>query len=200
MSEPSTLTVRDATAEEYPEVAALTVAAYQEYAEELGEGRWGHYRDDLSDVARRAERGAIVVAEAGGRLVGAVSYYPPVPDRTGEESAWVWWPPGYGYVRALAVHPDARGQGVGPALTLACVERTRTAGGGGVALNTVAMMKVAQRMYARLGFHRIPGPEEDPAVDDGWGLLSYQLDFPPITSEPSDSGGKKDRKYTGHIN
>ncbi|MGH2718482.1 MAG: GNAT family N-acetyltransferase [Actinomycetota bacterium] len=187
MSDPNSITVRDATAEEFPQVAAVTVAAYVEFAEELGQERWGHYRDDLSEVARRAQRGAVVVAETGGRLVGAVSYYPPVRERTGEVSSWVWWPPGYGYVRALAVHPDARRLGVGRALTLACIERTRALGGNGVALNTVAIMMVAQRMYEGLGFRRIPGPEEDPAVDDGWGLLSYQLDFAPTASGPADS-------------
>jgi len=185
LTDPSPLQVRDATADEYPAVARLTVAAYAEYARDLGEERWGNYRDDLSEVARRAERGAIVVAVAGGRLVGAVSYYPPVRERTGEESSWVWWPPGYGYVRALAVDPEARGRGIGRALTLACIERARQAGGDGVALNTVGMMKVAQRMYEGLGFRRVTGPEEDPAVDDGWGLLSYQLDFAPTGAEPS---------------
>lgn len=183
MSDPGHVTVRDATAEEYPAVAALTVAAYSEFADQLGDERWGHYRDDLGDVARRAQRGSIVIAEAGGRLVGAVSYYPPVRERTGEESAWVWWPPGYGYVRALAVHPDARRLGVGRALTLACIERTRAAGGDGVALNSVAMMTAAQRMYQGLGFRRVLGNEEDPTVDDGWGLLSYQLDFAPAAAD-----------------
>ncbi|HWD09578.1 MAG TPA: GNAT family N-acetyltransferase [Actinomycetota bacterium] len=177
MSDPGPFQVRDATAGEYPEVARLTIAAYQEYAADLGDEHWGSYRDDLANVARRAQRGAVVVAETSERLVGAVSYYPPVRERTGEESAWVWWPPRYGYVRALAVHPDFRHMGVGRGLTLACIERAREAGGDGLALNTVAIMKAAQRMYEGLGFRRVPGPEEDPATDDGWGLLSYQLDF-----------------------
>ena len=143
------IVVREARTDEYDEVGRLTVEAYQEYAEPLGGKQWANYRTDLVDIARRAERGTVLVAESEGRLVGAVTYYPPAdPADHGE----YWWPPGFAYLRALAVHPQARRRGVGRILTLTCVERAREQGALGIALNTTSLMGAAQSMYEGMGF------------------------------------------------
>lgn len=137
-------------------MARLTVEAYQQYAAGLGDDVWARYRLDLSDVTGRAELGQVLVAEMDGRLVGAVSYYPPRPS-AGEADAWM--PPGVAYLRALGVDPATRGQGVGRMLTTACVERARMAGASAIALDTTSVMPVAQAMYERLGFMRQPGEQ-----------------------------------------
>lgn len=81
---------------------------------------------------------------------------------------------GYASVRALAVSPQARGQGVGRALTVACIERARTEGANGIGLNTTSLMPVAQAMYERMGFRQLPEAWTAPS---GLIVISYLLDF-----------------------
>ncbi|MEA2501344.1 MAG: hypothetical protein QOD01_1455, partial [Actinomycetota bacterium] len=159
-----------AVPEDYEELARLMTAAYQEFAEILGED-WEGYRDELADVPRRAALGTQLVAEGEGRLVGTVTYYPPKGQNAADD--WSWWPKGFAYLRALGVHPEARGRGVGRALTVACLEQARADGAAGIALNTVSLMTAATALYERLGFRQSGGN-----VD--WGgrkLLSYVLDI-----------------------
>lgn len=166
------LSIREAEPGDYEELSRLMTDAYQEFAENLGED-WEGYRDELADIARRAARGTQLVAENAGHLVGTVSYYPPQDQASADE--WSWWPKGYAYLRALGVHPRARGRGVGRALTLACVERARADGAAGIALNSVSIMPAATALYEGLGFRETGGDVE-------WGdhkLLSYVLDFEP---------------------
>jgi ribosomal protein S18 acetylase RimI-like enzyme len=154
-----TVSIRKALPEEYDEVSALTVEAYEEYAAPMGD-EWEHYRADLADVARRAERGDILVAESDGELVGAVSYYP--AGRVSPQNDW-WWPEDFAYFRAIAVRPSQRGRGIGRALTLACIDRARAERAAGIALNTTSWMPVAQGMYERMGF-RLERQSEYPGI------------------------------------
>jgi ribosomal protein S18 acetylase RimI-like enzyme len=164
------LSIREAEPEDYEELSGLMMAAYEEFAESLGE-EWEGYHDELTDVARRASRGTQLVAETAGHLVGTVSYYPPQGKGVADE--WSWWPKGFAYLRALGVHPQSRGRGVGRALTVACLERARADGAAGIALNSVSIMSAATALYEGLGFRRTGGTAE-------WGgreLLSYVLDI-----------------------
>jgi ribosomal protein S18 acetylase RimI-like enzyme len=166
------LTIREAKPGDYEELARLMTAAYQEFAEFLGED-WQGYRDDLADIARRAAQGTQLLAETAGRIVGTVTYYPPQGEAVADE--WSWWPKGYAYLRALGVDPPARGRGVGRALTVACLERARADGAAGMALNTVSLMTAATALYEGLGFRQT-------GADAQWGdhkLLSYVVDFDP---------------------
>ena len=160
------LSIREAVPEDYEELSRLITAAYQEFAESLGD-EWESYRDDLADIARRAGRGCQLVAETGGRPVGTVTYYSPRGDAVADD--WWWWPKDFAYLRALGVDPATRGGGVGRALTIACIERARAEGAAGIALNTLAIMDAATALYEGLGFRQTGG-------DGEWGggkLLSY---------------------------
>lgn len=77
--------------------------------------------------------------------------------------------------RLLAVRPSARGSGVGEALVRACIERCVSGGAEALVLWTRPVMTSAQRLYARLGFQRIPDrDEEDPR---GFTRMVYRLDL-----------------------
>ena len=161
------LSIREAVPEDYEELSRLITDAYQEFAETLGDD-WEGYRDDLADIARRAAQGSQLVAETEERPVGTVTYYPPREDEP-TASEWWWWPKGFAYLRALGVDPATRGQGVGRALTIACIERARADGAAGIALNTLSFMPAATALYEGLGFRQTGG-------DGEWGggkLLSY---------------------------
>lgn len=75
--------------------------------------------------------------------------------------------------RLLAVHPDARGQGVGEALVRACVQGATTDGAEALVLWTRPTMIAAQRLYERLGFVRVPARDEEDAR--GFTRLVYRL-------------------------
>lgn len=77
--------------------------------------------------------------------------------------------------RMLAVHPDARGAGVGGALVRACITRARDARASALVLWTQPRMHAAHRLYERLGFVRdaardVPDPR-------GFDRLVYVLPF-----------------------
>jgi ribosomal protein S18 acetylase RimI-like enzyme len=168
------LSIREAVPEDYAELSKLITAAYQEFAGTLGED-WEEYRDDLADIGRRAAQGTQLIAETGGRLAGTVTYYPPRGDAV--DDPWWWWPKGFAYLRALGVHPELRGRGVGRALTVACIERAHHNGATGIALNTLSIMDSATALYIRLGFHQS-------VAEVAWGdrkLLSYILDIDQIS-------------------
>ena len=66
-------------------------------------------------------------------------------------------------VRLLAVAPEARGQGIGTALMKECIRRVRRLGISCLNLHTTDMMKVAMRMYEKMGFVRAPELDFHPA-------------------------------------
>ena len=77
-------------------------------------------------------------------------------------------------IRMLGVREVARGRGVGESLVRACVTLSKAAGISRIVLCTELEMKDAQRLYARLGFVRLP--ERDWSPRHGYGLLSYVLE------------------------
>jgi hypothetical protein len=70
--------VRDAFTQEVNDVAALNIDAYQEYSYALTADNWKIMRTSLSNVAKIAQQGQLIVAQNDRELlVGAVIYYPP---------------------------------------------------------------------------------------------------------------------------
>jgi len=70
----------------------------------------------VANMTSLAESAEVVVASVGGIIVGAVAYV-----GTGKVKAGIFkveWP----IIRMLVVKPDARGQGIGRALTEECVK------------------------------------------------------------------------------
>ncbi|NOK32042.1 GNAT family N-acetyltransferase [Corallococcus exercitus] len=68
----------------------------------------------------------------------------------------------------LAVHPDARGRGIGRALVGAGLQLARTRGWSRLVLSTQPQMAGAQALYAEAGFERAP--------DRDWGkYLAFTL-------------------------
>jgi predicted thioesterase/GNAT superfamily N-acetyltransferase len=157
--------IREARPEEYAEVGDLTVDAYV---------RGGHVEPDddyvhrLRDAAGRAAQALLLVAVDRGDLVGTVTYCPhgsPWREIATETE---------GEFRTLAVGSRARGRGVGSALVLACIERSRGDGDAGLVLSTLPDQETAHGVYERAGFRRDPGRDWSPVP--GVSLLAYRLD------------------------
>ena len=127
------------------------------------------YERSLRDVAGRVADSDVLLAELDGRLVGTVTFVDGLRSLSEVDD------PDAATVRMLGVTVDARGQGVGEALTVECIERARRSGRTRVRLDTRASMTAAHRLYERLGFRR--DPRHDWSPSPGIQLLSYVLEL-----------------------
>ncbi|MFD9783575.1 GNAT family N-acetyltransferase [[Kitasatospora] papulosa] len=162
------VTIRPVRAEEYEALGEITAQAY------LGDGLLDFgtgdpYLEQLRAVGRRAAEALVLAAvDAGGELLGGVTYVAPGSpwaDVAGPDEA---------EFRMLAVSGTARGRGAGEALVRACVDRARATGGlSGIVLSTQSSMEAAHRIYRRLGFVRTP--ERDWSPLPGFTLLTFRL-------------------------
>ena len=154
--------------------------AHQDEFAEIGEIRVGAYLADgfLSPDSRYAPRlrelgadgaGPVLVAADQNVIVGTVMLQ--------------MWPnggellrgPDEAEMRALAVRPEARGQGAGRALVDAVIERAASLGIRHLLLLTQSEMKTAHRIYEQAGFARLP--DRDLSPEPGITLLAYGLDL-----------------------
>ena len=167
--------VRDARVEELDQVAVLMGDAYQEYRAAFPAEVWEGYLRDIMDVRSRIGFSELIVAEqgrpeGGGRLVGAVTFYPDA-----SQSEQQMWPSGWAGLRLLAVHPKARGMGIGRVLMDECLRRSRLLAVPTLGLHTTEMMSVARGMYERMGFVRVPEFDFHPRPQVV--IMAYRLDF-----------------------
>jgi ribosomal protein S18 acetylase RimI-like enzyme len=159
------VSVGNARPEDFPRIAELTVAVYLD-----GGLASPEYGIALADVAGRAARSELLVArDAAGQVVGSVALV--LEGDFGEviESA------AEAAFRMLVVDPAVRGRGVGELMVTTCLQRARQAGKRRMVLSTDPRMTAAHRLYARLGFTRLPARDWSPMP--GVHLLVYSLEL-----------------------
>ncbi len=168
----SNLLIREACAQDRDAIRDVTLAAYQEYADQLLDFYWAAYRENILVTLADVEAAEQLVADDDGVILGTTLLYPPrrmvVNDELSIDNPWP-------EVRLLAVAPAARGRGVGLALMQECVRRARRAGAAALSLHTTAFMLAAARMYAQMGF--VPAPELDFEPAPGFTIKGYRLDL-----------------------
>lgn len=153
MSQPLTapsklVTVRLATETDYSEIARITWAAY------LGAGYFEDtehpYMRQIADVAYRAARGTLLVAERAGRIVGSVTLMAHGDgfEQVAREDEFEF--------RLLVVDPAAQRSGAGTALVAEVEARAKRAGATAVVLTTGQEWVGPNALYPRLGYERAP--------------------------------------------
>ncbi len=148
------LTVRPARPDELDQVGRLTLEAYvaDGYANPAGS-----YAAELADASRRARDAELLVAvDPDGTVLGTITVCTP-GSPLGKVSR-----PGELEFRMLAVASDARRRGVGEVLVTAVLQRAAEIGAHRVVLCSAEEMHVAHRLYARLGFSRMPERDWQP--------------------------------------
>lgn len=110
------------------------------------------YLAEVTDVRARRHGTELFVAEDGGALIGAATLYLPGH----YEPAVPGWPDTWAGLRLNAVVPEARGRGVGRALSDARIARARALGASAVGLHTSTQFAVSREMYRRSGWARVP--------------------------------------------
>jgi GNAT superfamily N-acetyltransferase len=159
--------IRRAFPEEYAEIGAVTIAAYEPFLTDAED----HYREQLADVEGRDREAEVWVAmqDDGDTILGNVTVCP-------AGSSWREISrDGEGEFRMLAVAPEAQGRGVGMALAEMVVERCRSDGTRGIALSSLESMAGAHRIYDRLGFQR--DPERDWSPAPGVHLIAFHKEL-----------------------
>lgn len=157
-------TVRLATGQDLEAVGRITVEAYRDdgFLDDDAD-----YLAQLADAGRRAREAEVWVAAEGAEVLGSVTFCSPGTafaelsrDNEGE-------------FRMLGVAQSARRRGVAEALVVRCIERSRELGYDALVLCSMREMTAAHRLYARLGFERLP--ERDWSPVEGVELLAFTL-------------------------
>ena len=151
------LTVRLARPDELDQVGRLTLEAYvaDGYANPAGS-----YAAALADAPRRARDAELLVAaDPDGMVLGTITVCTPA------SPLGALCRPDELEFRMLAVAPDARRRGVGQALVVAVLQRATEVGAHRVVLCSAEEMCAAHRLYARLGFVRLPERDWQPVPD-----------------------------------
>ncbi|MDP9883419.1 ribosomal protein S18 acetylase RimI-like enzyme [Sinomonas atrocyanea] len=142
------LSVREATPADYPEIARIAEAAY------LGPGYFESadhpYMQHIADVAYRASRGTLLVAERDGRIVGSVTVM-----AHGDGFDQIARPGEFEF-RLLVVDPAAQRSGAGTALVREVEARAKRAEATAVVLTTGEGWEAPNALYPRLGYERAP--------------------------------------------
>lgn len=161
--------IRDAQANDGETICAVTLAAYKEYAAQMGDQGWALYQANILETLANVPPAQQIVAELADEVVGAVLLYPATPSPGEHGSVGLAWP----YVRLLAVTTAARGRGIGAALMAECVARARRSGAAALALHSTPAMQAAMHIYQRMGFERFPEIDISPAP--GFTIFGYRL-------------------------
>ncbi|MET1064875.1 MAG: GNAT family N-acetyltransferase [Arthrobacter sp.] len=164
----SQILIRPAVPADYDAIARITRDAY--LAAGYFESADHPYMQQIQDVARRAAKAVIWVAERGGSIVGsvtlAVAGEPYADIAQGDELEF----------RMLVVDPAVQRSGAGKAMVEAILDHARSLPGiHAVALTTGLTWESAHGLYLRTGFQR--APERDWVVPDtDIKLLVYRQD------------------------
>jgi len=150
--------IRPATADDISDIRAVLARANASFKGQVADPLFESYIVSVLDVERRAEEGDLLAAELDGRIVGTVTFYRDASD----EGMPVRFPPRTSGLRATAVDPEVRGQGIGRALVEACIERASAERASAIGLHTATFMTAAIGLYERAGFRRAP------ELDFGW--------------------------------
>ena len=147
--------IRDATANEFPEIGKLMVNVYSHLEGFPTKNEQPDYYKMLANIGSLTENPKVkllIAVSSSGKIVGAVvyfgdmKYYGSGGTATREKDA-------SGF-RLLAVDPAARGQGIGKLLTNACIQMAKDEKRTQMIIHTTKTMQIAWEMYENMGFKR----------------------------------------------
>lgn len=148
--------IRRALPEECARLGRLVVGAYASLPGMPRLDEQPGYYGMLLDVGKRASNPAISIFAAvspDGRILGCVDFIADMRQYgSGGGATQISDAAG---IPLLAVAPEARGAGVGKALTEYCIHLAVDNGKSKVILHTTKAMKTAWKMYEKIGFVRL---------------------------------------------
>lgn len=176
--QPAGSVIRPAARHEVGDIVDVVIAAYEQYRPRVPAAIFDAYLEDMRRLGERWDEARVLVGLHQGRIAGTISFY---ADASLEG---LGLPQGWAGFRTLAVHPAARGRGLGRRLVEACVDSARGLGVPTMGIHTAAFMTAACRIYEAVGFRRCP--EHDLRASEILGLgtglddiavIAYRLDL-----------------------
>lgn len=149
--------IREAHPSEFSQLGALMVETYSQLEGFPGPEENPSYYNVLRNVGKLAQKPKVklmvAVSEEGqvdGGLVyfGDMRYYGAGGEATLGQKA--------GAFRLLAVNSTIQGKGLGKKLVQACINQARSEGFEYLMIHSTKYMKIARKMYGRMGFERFP--------------------------------------------
>jgi GNAT superfamily N-acetyltransferase len=107
---------------------------------------------NVGELTSKPKTEILVAVSSDNRIHGAVVYFGDM-SYYGSGGAATQLPDASGF-RLLGVSTEARGQGVGKLLTLACIQKAKDSGHQQLIIHTTQAMQTAWKMYKSLGFKR----------------------------------------------
>nr|WP_299485852.1 helix-turn-helix domain-containing GNAT family N-acetyltransferase [uncultured Allomuricauda sp.] len=147
--------IRNAKPTEHRYIGQLMIEVYaglEGFPNETEQPAYYQTLKNIGDFTKKPEVELLVAVTAKGEIIGGVLYFGNM-NYYGSGGAAPSEKNASGF-RLLAVHPNGRGLGVGKALSLACIQKAKEKKHKNVIIHTTEFMKVAWKMYERLGFKR----------------------------------------------
>ncbi len=149
--------IRDATPEEFKTLDQLMIKVYSQLESFPSPEEQPRYYDMLANIGNFTQKEAtqlLIALSDDKQILGGVVYFGDMK-HYGSGGTTTQMTDGSG-IRLLAVDPSTRGQGIGKALTKACIKLAKEKGQSKVYLHTTKAMQTAWGMYERMGFERFP--------------------------------------------
>lgn len=134
----------------------------------------------IAEFADRPGTEVLIASTDSGELAGGVVYFGDMAEYGSGGSATTQTHASG--IRLLGVDSRYRGSGVGRQLTNACIDRAAANGHSEVILHTTAAMKIAWRMYEKLGFRRSPDLDFD---QHGLAVFGFRLALSSASAGPT---------------
>ncbi len=154
-TKPTDLTIRDILPEEHEALGQLLVDVYSRlegFPTPTEQPAYYQMLANIGSFVQKSGARVLIAASESGGLLGGVIYFADMGQYgSGGVATTIQNASGF---RLLGVSPQARGLGVGKALTQVCLQLARDAGHGQVILHTTKAMQTAWNMYAKIGFER----------------------------------------------
>jgi len=149
--------IREAGKDEFEALGRLMIEVYSRLEGFPSRDEQPGYYEMLANIggftAKKDAQVLVAVSPEGG-LAGGVVYFGDMAEYgSGGIATTVRHASG---IRLLGVSNRYRGQGIGKALTLACIQRAKDRGHLQVVLHTTQAMQVAWGLYERMSFERSP--------------------------------------------
>jgi|SRR4051812_3016714 GNAT superfamily N-acetyltransferase len=163
--------VNELVEEEKEVVQKLLVGSYQQFKEGFNDPIfWEKYVNGMVSSVDNPYVDKILVAKHKGEILGTVQLFETAEKAYDGESVDIQAP----FIRLLAVHPKARGLGIGQELMKACVQYAKQKDSKSIYLFTGDIMVAAIRLYEKCGFARDLEEEEK---NRQMNVICYRLDL-----------------------
>ncbi len=147
----SQLKIQELTASDKEALRQLLLEGYKQYEQELtDEEAWLDYVENIKSSIDNPNIDRILVAKQDGKVIGTLQLFKNADAAYGRPELDIHAP----IVRLLAVHPEARGQGVAKALLRESLIYARGQGAAHLYLHSSDIMQKAIQLYEWLGFKR----------------------------------------------